>query len=111
VWPHCGVRAGVDGDLETWMPLVVDVLWIQCGGSGLKGVCKAGRNKLVMCGLIAVEGLARTVVWENWSRWPSGGRVDALRRKRLGRGFGKLSATSCGCVNHCVEVALEHSYL
>ena len=68
VWPHCGIRAGVDGGLETWMPLVVDVLWIQCGGSGLTGVQKAGRDELVMCGLIAVEGLARTMVWKNWSQ-------------------------------------------
>jgi hypothetical protein len=67
VWPNCGVRAGVDGGLETWMPLVADVLWIQCGVSSLTGVWKAGRDELVMCGLIAVEGLARTMVWKNWS--------------------------------------------
>jgi hypothetical protein len=58
----------VDSSLETWMPLVVDVLWIQCGGSGLTGVQKVGRDELVMCVLIAVEGLARTMVCKNWSQ-------------------------------------------
>jgi hypothetical protein len=46
------------------MPLVVDVLWIRCGGSNLTGPWKAGRNELVMCGLIAAEGLETTVVWK-----------------------------------------------
>jgi hypothetical protein len=52
----------VDSSLETWMPLVVDVLWIRCGGSNVTGAWKSGRDELVMCGLIAAEGLARTVV-------------------------------------------------
>ena len=68
---------------------------------------KAGRDELVMYGLIVVKGLARTVVWKNWSGPACGGRVDALWRKRLGLGFGKLSMMSWGCVDPLQQSGLR----